>query len=535
MINKLKKRIRSKLSGSFEIEEQVLRQFCEKNEKLWEDRPHNGGALFIGLFMVEKWTSWLIPKMLYAKGIEQKENVRPIVIDWESNEALKDFYRSYGIGFISLKEEMLQDPAGFFCGLWRALCFLLFQGSGSRLVKLKFRNNGVGHFMYDTIIRTNQDIYTIRNARNKIVFKKILTSFWSLHTLDRICRRNPPRYYLFDDLVYDEGMFIKLFQSYGTKVCKCANDGTVIQQGPEKPVFWPDLDRAEILKRIEGLSGQEREEYAAEADRLLEGRFQGKNGDKRDSKAAFTGKKLCTKEELVSFMGLDPKKKNIVICSHTLSENTHRCGKQAYEDTYTWMEETMRMVRNDDSANWIVKVHPVAGLKYGEAGVLEGLFQRYKSENLFLFPDEYNSSLVGQLADVIVTIYGTVGGEYSCLGIPVILAGRAAYSGFDFTVDAFTPEKYAEALKNAAKLPRLTHKQQKTAKLIFTCFNKNKTHELGILGGQIADLIWKQEAVYMAGESMEGLNSEILSMVMEFMEKNDIIESEYFRNGTLVE
>lgn len=48
-------------------------------------------TLFIGLFMVEKWMPWLEQKLLYAKGIQDKTGIRPIVADWEYNENPKSF------------------------------------------------------------------------------------------------------------------------------------------------------------------------------------------------------------------------------------------------------------------------------------------------------------------------------------------------------------------------------------------------------------------------------------------------------------
>lgn len=542
ILEKMKRKMQGKLVGKFEIEEQTLKTFCENNAKRWkvseetkegqEAGKDGQGCIFIGLFMVEKWIPWLQPKMLYAKGLEKKTGFEPIVIDWEYNEQLVQFYASYGIGYLSMKQKMFGDVSGCLYGMCRALSFFLFDGTGRKMSQMKYKGREAGRFMFDTVIRTNQEIYTIRNARTKICFKKVWTGFWTLHTLDRLCRQYEPRYYFFDDLVYDEGMLVTLLKNRGAKICKCELNAARLHPAMESgEIYWPDFDRRILTDMIKVLSEDEKKEYTEAADKLLSDRFHAKNGDVRDSKAAFIGKKESTRAELEQKMGLHKDRKNVVICCHTLSESAHRCSEQAFEDTYTWVEETMKFVRDKENANWIIKVHPIAAMKYGEGGIVEGLYEKYKSENLFLFPDEYNSALVGQLADVVVTIYGTVGCEYSCLGIPVVLAGKAVYSGFGYTIDAFTKEKYEQTLANIQNVEPLTEEQKEMAKLIFTCQNRRKEVEKDSFATKMTEYIWKMDTAYMAGESMKKWNSEVLAYIDKEVSAEELKQTDYYKGG----
>lgn len=539
ILGKIKQKIQGKLAGKFEIDEQILNIFCERNAKRWKvsgdgekAEKDSKGCIFIGLFMVEKWIPWLQPKMLYAKGLEERYGYKPIVIDWEYNEQLVRFYASYGMDYVSLKQEMFGDFFGCLYGICRALGFFLFGGTGKKMSEMKYKGLETGHFMFDTVIRTNQDIYTVRKARNKVCIKKVWTGFWTLHTLDKLCRRYSPKYYFFDDLVYDEGMIVTLLKNRGAKICKCELNGTQLHPAMENgEIYWPDFERQILTDIIYSLSKEEKKEYVAVAEKLLSDRFQAKNGDVRDSKAAFIGKKEADREELAEKMGLHRGRKNVVVCCHTLSESAHRCSEQAYEDTYTWVEETMKFVRDKDNANWIIKVHPIAAMKYGEGGVIEGLYEKYKSDNLFLFPDEYNSALVGQLADVVITIYGTVGCEYSCLGIPVVLAGKAVYSGFGYTVDAFTKEKYEQTLANIQNVEPLTEEQKEKAKLIFTCQNRRKEVEKDSFATKMTEYIWKMDTDYMAGESLKKLNGEALEYIDKEVAVEELLQTDYYKGG----
>lgn len=535
MFRKINGLLEKKIIGKFEIDENVLRDFCTENTEQWNDQKEakpEDGCIFIGLFMVEKWVSWMESKILCAKGIEEKTGKKPMVIDWEYNEQLEAFFASYGIGFLSIKKEMFKNPAGFLYGLFQAVCFWVFGGTGAKMIQKKYKGIHAGSFMYDTIIRTNQDIYTVRNARTKICFKKVLTTYWLLHSLHRVCKTYRPSYYIFDDLVYDEGMICEYMKKQGGKAAGCTIDSRIqLPDYTEGMIFWPDFDKYVMEKKFRSMSEEEKNRYVEMADEALKNRFLGKNGDVRDSKAAFTGKKDASREELVSVMGLDPKKKNVVFCSHTFSESAHRCSRQAYQDTYTWMEETMKHVRGNDNANWIIKVHPIAAKKYGEVNVLENLYKKYKSENLYWFPDEYNSALVGQLADVVVTIYGNAGSEYSCLGIPVILAGNAVYSGMGYTVDAFTAEAYEKALDRVNEIGTLSEEQKNTAKLVFAYLNGKTNQNLDDFGQKMVEWNWKFDTVFMDGQSVKNLNTETLNYIREYGSREDVRKTDYYKAG----
>lgn len=525
--------LEKKILGNFEIDKEFLEQFCKKNAQLWKKEGQSDQYIYIGLFMVEKWIPWLERKLLYAKGLEEKTGAVPIVIDWGYNEELEKFYASYGIGCVSMKKEMFTNFTGCMYGLCKAIFFFLFEGTGEKMVHKKYKGVSIGHFVYDTIIRTNQDIYTVRKARNGVCFKKIWTTYWFLNSLKRVCKKYPPIHYIFDDLVYDEGMIAEYMRSLGSEISNFDLDNRRLHPDYTKEIiFWPDLYKHMMKQEIGQMEETQKQENIAHAQAMLEERFLGKNGNIRDSKAAFTGKKEGSREELIACMGLDPNKKNVVFCCHTLSESAHRCSSQAYEDTYTWMEETMKYVRDKDSANWIIKVHPIAAKKYGEGGVLEGLYEKYKSENLYWFPDEYNSSLVGQLADVVVTIYGHVGSEYSCLGIPVILSGNAEYAEFGYTTDAFTKEAYEKALDQAHTLERLTEEQRKTAELVFSCQNSRKQKTSDSFNEKMTELNWKFDEVTLAGKTVKDLNTETLKWVEQYCEENDIRKSDYYTAGS---
>ncbi len=529
-------KFRAKIHEEFQIDKELLGKFCKENEKLWADNKSTlkkDTYIVIGMFMVEKWIPWLEPKLLYAKGIQERTGEKIVILDWGYNEEMEKFYQSYGIEFVSLKDRMFRNPAGCLSGLFKAVLFYLAGGDGTKMSHLKYKGCEVGHFMYDNTVRTNQDIYTIRNVRNKVCFKKVWTSYWLLSSLDKVYKKYVPSHYLFDDLVYDEGMIVEVLRNRQVGMSKYTLEGQ--KQCPDwkkGTVYWPDFEQQMYKEWLDALTEDEKKKFIIEADKKLEERFRAENGNVRDSKIAFLGKKEASREELSRHMGLHADRKNVIICCHTLSESAHRCSEQVYEDTISWIEETMKLVRNNPKANWIVKVHPIGATKYGEVNVVESLYEKYKSDNLFLFPDDYNSALVGQLADAVITIYGTVGGEYSCLGIPVILAGKAAYSCLGYTVDAFTKEKYENVLENINDyIEPLSDDKKEQAKLYFMYSLRKTRIESDAFGTEIYSQWWDFDTALNSGKAVEEYNNRALKYIQQYMRQNDIKETACYVAG----
>ena len=78
----------------------------------------------------------------------------------------------------------------------------------------------------------------------------------------------------------------------GSRVINCTMDSRLLVPDYTKnTVHWPDFDKVIMKRKLQKLSEKEKKEYIEQAKEELEARFQGKNGDARDSKAAFTGKK----------------------------------------------------------------------------------------------------------------------------------------------------------------------------------------------------------------------------------------------------
>jgi hypothetical protein len=74
-----------------------------------------------------------------------------------------------------------------------------------------------------------------------------------------------------------------------------------------------------------------------------------------------------------------------------------------------------------------------------------------------------NALSVFAVMDYCVTVRGTVGIEAARLGVPVLTAAAARYSGRGFTVDSRTPAEYLARLASIQELPPLSAAERELA------------------------------------------------------------------------
>ena len=84
-----------------------------------------------------------------------------------------------------------------------------------------------------------------------------------------------------------------------------------------------------------------------------------------------------------------------------------------------------------------------------------------------MLDDSISAESIRNIADVLVTIGGNAGGEFACVGIPSVIAGKTYYSGFDFTKEPRDYNEYEKQLRDIADIAPLTEKQTDTAKSVF--------------------------------------------------------------------
>jgi hypothetical protein len=173
------------------------------------------------------------------------------------------------------------------------------------------------------------------------------------------------------------------------------------------------------------------------------------------------GKQIKSADEVRVQLGLDPAKKTAVIFSHVLWDANMFFGEDLFEDQETWLVETVRAACANDALNWVVKLHPANRYKSDSADLNDAIAIREALGELpdhvqLLWPEtDINTYSLFAVADIGVTIRGTIGMELPVFGIPTLTAGTGRYSGLGFTIDSATASEYLERLAHAHEIALL--------------------------------------------------------------------------------
>ena len=522
---------------SFPISEEVVKKFIEYNKSQWPEIKPSGKYIIINLSMVRMQVAWVIPKLLYAKALQEKTGATPIALTWRPNPLLTEFFESFGIMHISLDELCKKSKGGFVRAAAKTLAFTAMHNSGEAVKNYKILNINVGRNLYEDILRTSA-LSTIHSCKNKIVAKKLFHITWAMYALNKFIKTHPVEIAVMDDFAYHEGAFIKLFRENGAKVLACSNANHETLQYD---------DNGEILTRKAISNEKYKEEIKtisddkiAEADKLIADRFSGANGREID-RGAFAGKNVLTKDELAAKLGLELGKKTVIIMAHTFTDAVFNYGTYYFRDYYDWTEQTLKIAREVTNVNWVLKPHPTRHAYNESADSIEDMFARYKSDNLFFLDDSVSTESIKELADLLITIGGNAGAEFACFGIPAIIVGKPWYAGFGITIEPKSYKEYKALLQNANTIEKLSDDKIAIAKKLFYLRNsKDKNSKkydedyYNLLNGEYSSMIKNMAIEYFKGNyGTKNYNIVTLQKYIELASKKNARESIYYEWGKL--
>ncbi|HVY06733.1 MAG TPA: hypothetical protein VHB46_12220 [Burkholderiales bacterium] len=161
-------------------------------------------------------------------------------------------------------------------------------------------------------------------------------------------------------------------------------------------------------------------------------------------------------------------KKTWAIFAHVNWDCVTDYAPMLFDDFNQWIASTISALENDDSVNWLLKVHPAEAWDNPATGVQAMVKERFQKLpdhiRIVGFDEDINPLVFYGLIDGAVTVYGTPGLEMAYLGKPVIMAGRAHYAGKGFTYDPGTREEYYELLHSARDVGPISTEKQDLAK-----------------------------------------------------------------------
>lgn len=310
------------------------------------------------------------------------------------------------------------------------------------LAATRHRSTLIEHYITDSLIRNNQDVYSIDHAsRSQIVEfrRQALDIANAAHeVLGQVCGGclvMSHRYY--------NHFGIPGVVALGQSTPVIANTRAYIRRYSSVEEFRESeytLSKPVLTELRDVVS----EEAALE---FMKKRF---SGERRymDVWNTYSDNPRFTRGELLRKCGLAEDKPLGVIMPHAFSDAPHCDSWSLFDDYFTWFKETLALLEKIPQINWIIKPHP-ASYMYFEDGLVGSLCSR--RDHLAFAPSELRTDCALRAADAVVTVRGTAGLEGLYFGATSILCGAAWYDSIGSVVSCRTIDAYRSALEGVTK------------------------------------------------------------------------------------
>lgn len=476
------------------------RRFISTNRLYWQaqNKVPEKGIILVDGFFAERGHNYVLRTGMLAKAIESKTGCTPYVLfDKPAYRSVmsKNIYASFGIDKFMYIRPGLSKMISFLQALWFTFLYYMPLRNPEDLLKIQHNNIAFGDLIYDDIIKQPGNKYTLAKI-NAIVFKNLLAAFFYYFTYEKLFKKYRIQYVVCTHLVYVQyGLLARVALRFGANIVE-TNDlrmNYLKAENYRSKLIIPTYHSVCKDYFNDFFKVREANEFVVLAEKNLEQRLSGQI-EQFDAKLAYKDKKPLNRQALREILGLAEQedKPFVVIFSHVFADAPHSCPATLFQDYYDWLNQTIKAIVSIKEVNWLIKPHPSSKL-YGEIGVVESLVAQYTEgcePNVFLYPAGFSTSNLDQLATGLVTVTGTAGIEFSCLGLTVILAGKAFYSGYGFTQDPQTKEEYFRLLANIHQLPKMSSSQINKAKSIYGAYIYMKMIQSDIIQAKALDKVW---------------------------------------------
>ncbi|MAD95361.1 MAG: hypothetical protein CML33_07690 [Rhodobacteraceae bacterium] len=471
----------------------AVKRFVETNKPYWSDPAVGGRDIMVGGHLSEAGPNYLFRAGVAAKAVQDALASGDIVVvangfsyQWRS---AKKAFASFGISrwiFLGRKFMLIGPPIFLFSCAMSALCFIRLR-TPRQLLDIHLGGIRIGDLIYDEVLRVTK-LPTI-NAVDWNVYKVMARSWFYYYQYHLLFISRDYSCLIATHTAYPEyGLLCRVALQRGVPVIETSDIQMSLYTSIDEnnlPTYHQGINariRADLLSNRK--NSEEREALALKglSQRLDSGVAQ------IDAQRAYSGR-VYDLDELRAALKIPVDQRIGFVFSHIFCDAPHLCSYMLYADYYQWLKSTLECCARSDDMAWIVKSHPSAAA-YGEEGLVEAIVDAHGAANIYLSPDDLNTISIKECADVLITVLGTVGLEYACLGIPTILAGVPFYAGFGFTYEPQTVQEYAKTVQKAASIERLSKQQISTALQVFEAWEFNFDWNNTIVTTDVIARVW---------------------------------------------
>ena len=478
--------------ASHALDEPVA-QFISMNEQYWPRcGASSGQRVLVEGHLSQYGPNYILRTAVAAKAIQERRNCDiEIVCNGYSHQwtLAKKIYDSFGIhNFLHLGSCFFFSNILFFCV---SRCFAVFYTfrlrSPADILVLRFGPIKVGDLIYDDVIRESKQ-KTIEAIDGHVTLA-VAKSFYFYLQYKRLFRRQRYSYYISTHTAYSEyGLLCRVALMNGVKVIETTDIQMAVYDhisDEQLPTYHDGIKRSVCSDlndphvELESLRQEAKQSLAQRLDSKIK---------QIDAQKAYIGK-VYDKAELSQKLAIEQGHKIVFILAHIFADAPHLSSAMLHVDYYRWLTSTLNVCARSSGVRWVIKPHPSSEI-YGESGLVEKLVIDVQSSNLSICPADLNTKSISTCADAIVTVHGTAGLEFACLGVPVVLAGRPFYSGFGFTTEPESVTDYERELLALKDISPLSESQVKKALEVYSIWDRQFDWNNPIITPDVLANVW---------------------------------------------
>jgi len=451
--------------------------FVNANAGYWGTARQGKPGILVEGHLSQYGPNYLLRTAVAAKALQEKTGLdidvafNGLSFQWV---VARTIYESFRIrNFIYLdRRGLLLNIARLAWGRVMAFAIAAKLRSPQDILELEYDGIRVGDLIYDDVLKLSGR-RTIERIDGDVRLA-IARSYYFYLQYRALFRRRRYAYYVSTHTAYSQyGLLCRVALSCGVKVIET----TDIQMA-----FYKDIARDSLPTYHDGIRNSIVAELAAPQRRLAS------QVKQIDAAKAYRGR-VYTRAELRQALGLRGEGRLAFVVAHVFSDAPHLSSGMLHADYYQWLVSTLRACAKADGVQWVVKPHPSASL-YGEDGVVEKMVAELRAPNVVVCPRDLNTRSLVECADALVTVHGTAGLEFACLGIPAVLAGQPFYRGFGFTVEPASVADYERELARLADVDRLTPEQMDRALEVYAIWDRQFDWNNPIITTEVLANVW---------------------------------------------
>lgn len=326
--------------------------FNELNANFWCTDSSDSAKPGILVYAGTPYPTGIIECMLLAKKLSARNHQKIDVIFDDSHDNQCEVYKSFNINNIFILKKASVLSKSFY--LFKILAMFFKLKNADELLNFTYKSVPLGEILYDHIIRTNANEYTITELKPKYI-RSIYSILRKFDEAERILCRGKYDTLIYCDGDYDRQSFGKVAQKYGVKLIQAHHGRVIIHNENDDYKIYHNSHIPFSLyeSNVKSVSQDVINDY-------VNLHFTGKDEENLDRNAYYAKKNYTLKELIAKVHALDGNgEKNVLVAAHAFSDLPHYGKNMIYHDYYEWLVETLKILSIVKGVNVFVKEHPV--------------------------------------------------------------------------------------------------------------------------------------------------------------------------------